>query len=67
MTSLHIVGNKIRNEKDEAFLKAHLADFEFLGFLPYDEALIEADLEGVSPYDCDSPSKQVVSDMITRL
>jgi CO dehydrogenase maturation factor len=67
LTALHIVGNKIRNEKDEAFLREHLADFQFLGFLPYDEALIEADLAGVSPFDCDSPSKEVVAGMISRL
>jgi CO dehydrogenase maturation factor len=67
LTSLYIVGNKIRNEKDEAFLKEHLADFQFLGFLPYDEALIEADLAGVSPYDCDSPSRNEVADMISRI
>jgi CO dehydrogenase maturation factor len=67
LTSLYIVGNKVRSEKDEAFLKEHLADFQFLGFLPYDETLIEADLEGVSPYDCDSPSRDVVADMISRL
>jgi CO dehydrogenase maturation factor len=38
-----VVGNKVRSEKDEKFLKTHLDDFEFLGFLPYDEALIEAE------------------------
>ena len=67
LTSLFIVGNKIRNEKDEAFLRGHLSDFQFLGFLPYDETLIEADLAGTSPYDCDSPSKKVVTEMISRL
>lgn len=67
LDSLYVVGNKIRSEKDETFLKTHLADYQFLGFLPYDETLIEADLAGVSPYDCDSPSKQSVSEMITRL
>ena len=67
LNSLFIVGNKIRNEKDEEFLKTHLSDFQFLGFLPYDETLIEADLTGTSPYDCDSPSKKAVSEMISRL
>jgi CO dehydrogenase maturation factor len=50
-----IVGNKVRSAEDETFLKTHLNDFEFLGFLPYDESLIEADLKGVSPFDVDSP------------
>ena len=38
-------------------------DFEFLGFLPHDNALVEADMHGVSPYDIDSPAKQRVREM----
>jgi len=37
-----VVGNKIRSSADEEFLKSHLPDFEFLGFLPQDDRLIEA-------------------------
>jgi CO dehydrogenase maturation factor len=62
-----IVGNKIRNDSDEIFLKTHLADFEFLGFLPYDETLIEADLKGISPYDVNSPSKKSVQELISKI
>ena len=65
--SVAVVGNKVRSSNDKEFLKTHLADFEFLGFLPYDTSLIEADLEGVSPYDVDSPSKARVKEMILRL
>jgi CO dehydrogenase maturation factor len=62
-----VVGNKIRNPKDEEFLKVNLNDFDFLGFLPYDDTLIEADLNGVSPFDVDSPSKDHVKAMLSRL
>jgi len=62
-----VVGNKIRNAGDRDFLTRHLSDFDFLGFLEYDDALIQADLDGVSPYDVASPSKPAVSDMISRL
>ena len=62
-----VVGNKVRGAKDEKFLQTHLDDFEFLGFLPYDEALIEADLNAVSPFDVDSPSKDRVKAMISKL
>ncbi len=62
-----VVGNKIRGKKDEKFLKENLPDFQFLGFLPYDDALIEADLEGISPFDMNSGSKQIVKEMIVRL
>ena len=67
LKNIALVGNKIRSSKDEQFLEKHLTDFEFLGFLPYDETLIEADLNGVSPFDVDSPSKTIIKDMITRM
>lgn len=67
LKNIVLVGNKIRSRKDEAFLKENLKDFEFLGFIPYDEALIEADLDGVSPFDVDSSAKSNVNDMISRL
>ena len=62
-----VVGNKIRNANDKQFLETHLQDFEFLGFLPYDEALIEADLKGCSPFDVDCPSKERVEALIAKL
>ncbi len=62
-----VVGNKVRSESDREFLKKHLSDFEFLGFLPYDATLIEADLDGVSPYDTEAPSKSAVKEMIAGL
>lgn len=67
LEKIAVVGNKIRNRKDEDFLKKHLPDFDFLGFLPYEELLIEADLEGRSPYEADSRAKQLVRKIIDRL
>ena len=67
LKNIALVGNKIRSRQDEQFLEKHLTDFAFLGFLPYDETLIEADLNGVSPFDVDSPSKTIVKTMITRM
>jgi CO dehydrogenase maturation factor len=67
LNAIAVVGNKIRGPKDREFLENHLPDFEFLGFLPYDDTLIEADLNGVSPFDVDSPSKEQVKSMISNL
>jgi CO dehydrogenase maturation factor len=67
LNTVAVVGNKIRSPKDREFLKTHLHDFEFIGFLPYDDSLIEADLNGVSPFDVDSPSKAEVKEMISRI
>lgn len=67
LESIAIIGNKIRGPKDEDFLKKSLSGFEFLGFLPYDDMLIEADLSGQSPYGVDSQAKARINEMITRL
>ncbi|MBI5552068.1 MAG: AAA family ATPase [Desulfobacterales bacterium] len=62
-----VVANKIRSPKDEAFIRQHLSDFEILGFLPYGNELIEADLNGQSPYEVASEAKQIVKEMIAKL
>ncbi len=67
LNNVFVVGNKIRSKKDETFLTNNLSDFKFLGFLPYDDALIEADLNGISPYDVDSSVKSTIKEMISRL
>ncbi len=43
---LSIVGNKVRGQQDIQFLKKLLPDYEFLGFVPYDQAIVDADLAG---------------------
>ncbi len=63
LNNIVVVGNKIRSKKDEEFLQKNLPDFEFLGFLHYDDALIEADLNGISPYDVDSTAKAKIKEM----
>ncbi|MBT8370739.1 MAG: AAA family ATPase [Deltaproteobacteria bacterium] len=67
LSAINVVGNKIRGPQDQEFLLKHLHDFEFIGFLPYDDTLIEADLNGISPFDVDSPSKVFVETMISKL
>lgn len=67
LDSISIVGNKIRGGKDEEFLRKHLSDFDFLGFLPYDENLIEADLGGSAPYDVESRAKDHLKAIIAKL
>jgi CO dehydrogenase maturation factor len=62
-----LVGNKVRGPQDEEFLRKALPDFEFLGFLPFDQEVIEADLAGASPYDRDSALKARVAAMVDLL
>ena len=45
------MGNKVRSETDEAFIRQIAGDLPVLGFLPYDPQVIEADLTGQAVYD----------------
>ena len=67
LNRISVVGNKVRNDQDEAFLRKHLSKYEFLGCLPYDNALIEADLNGISPFDVESIAKDRINTMVEML
>jgi CO dehydrogenase maturation factor len=44
LDNIDVVGNKIRGEADKKFITSNLPGFDFLGFIPYDAAITEADL-----------------------
>ncbi len=67
LSAIGIVGNKVRGEADRAFLAEHLSEFDILGFLPYDDLLIEADLADRSPFDTLSPAVDEVKAIIAKL
>lgn len=51
VTDVNVVGNKIRSEEDKDFIRSRIPEENILGFISYNTELIEADLNGVSPYD----------------
>lgn len=46
LTNIAIVGNKVRNDADRNFITNGLSGFEFLGFIPYDSAIIDSEIVG---------------------
>ena len=48
---LYLVGNKMRNEADLAFLRENSPGLPVLGALPASSAAVEADVEGIPVYD----------------
>jgi len=62
-----VVGNKIRREADEAFLRKNLPDLPFLGFIPFDERIIEADLKGIPPYEAVPELSEVAATIAGKL
>ncbi len=53
--SIAAVGNKIQNQSDKEILISSLPGFEFLGFIPYDRALVDADLANRPLLDSSQP------------
>jgi CO dehydrogenase maturation factor len=67
LKNVAVVANKIRSEQDREFLVSAMPDFEFLGFVPYDQSIIEAGL-GNLPLSNSSPDViNRVRDIAARL
>ena len=58
LNNVAVVGNKIRSQAEKEFLLTGLVGFEFLGFIPYDSAVTEADMANLPLLDS---SPQIVA------
>jgi CO dehydrogenase maturation factor len=67
LRNIAVVGNKIRTQSDRDFLTASLPDLEFLGFMPYDQAIVDADLANQSLLDASPAVMDEVSKIYQRL
>ncbi|MBN2077130.1 MAG: AAA family ATPase [Dehalococcoidales bacterium] len=64
---LAVVGNKVRNESDREFLVSNLPDLNFLGFIPYDQAVIDADHANLSPLESSEQVRNSVLEIYAKL
>ena len=48
---VRVVANKVRDEKDEEFIKNSIPAEDLLGFIHYNLEIMDADRNGKSPYD----------------
>jgi CO dehydrogenase maturation factor len=67
LTQIVLVGNKVRSQKDRDFLEKALPDFTFVGFVPYDEQIIEADLGGVFPEQMSAETEDALQALAENL
>ncbi|MEW6109603.1 MAG: carbon monoxide dehydrogenase accessory protein CooC [Nitrospirota bacterium] len=47
-----VVANKIRGEEDLDFIKDGIGDAELIGHITFNDAIMEADIKGASPFSC---------------
>lgn len=48
---VRVVANKVRNEEDEAYIRERIPEKDLLGFMHYNQDVIDADRQGRAPYD----------------
>lgn len=51
ISEVNVVANKIRTENDKEFIRSRIPEKNLLGFITYKTDVIDADRQGLSPYD----------------
>jgi CO dehydrogenase maturation factor len=67
LKNIAVVANKIRSEQDREFVISAMPDFEFLGFIPYDQSIIDAGLGNFPLTDSSPEVTRRVHDIAARL
>jgi CO dehydrogenase maturation factor len=61
------VGNKVTSPADRGLIEKELGEVSFLGHLSFNQQVIEADKQGLSPYDLDGVIKKEIKEIVKRL
>ena len=67
LENIAVVGNKVHSQKDREFITSRLSDFEFLGFIPYDQAVVDADISNLPLLDASRDITVAVKDIYRKL
>ena len=67
LEKISIIANRVSDESEAGSIREYLADFDFLGAIPYDESIISADRDGVRPYDDPAQAPKEFSEIVDRL
>jgi CO dehydrogenase maturation factor len=67
LSRIGLVGNKVRNDQDRAFLRKVLSGQLILGFIPYDDQIIEADLKGQFAENISEGSRAGLENIVQNL
>lgn len=67
ITNVNVVANKIRNEEDKKFIEDNIPKEHILGFMSYNEEVIDADRKGASPYDVSPKVVAEVKEIKSRI
>lgn len=64
---VRVVANKVRGEEDEEFIKSKIPAEDLLGFIHYNQEVIDADRQGKSPYDVSKTATEEIIKIKDRI
>jgi len=67
ISSISVVGNKVHNQAERAFISTAIPDLEILGFIPYDTSIIQADLHNIPGLDVSPQIILAAKEIFNRL
>lgn len=67
LRNITLVGNKIHSQSDREFMTTRLRDFDFLGFIPYDQAMVQAEINNLPLINASQNITSAVKDIYSKL
>ncbi len=67
LENIAVVGNKVHSQKEREFITSGLLGFELLGFIPYDQAMVDADVSGKPLADASPSITSAAGDIYRKL
>ena len=67
VTQVRVVANKVRDARDEDYIKSRIPAEDLLGFIHYNPDVIEADRSGKSPYDFSAAAVEEIRAIKARM
>lgn len=64
---VRVVGNKIRDDADRQFIESRIPAEDILGFISYNAEVIDADRNGLSPYDVSPKAVEEIREIKNRM
>jgi CO dehydrogenase maturation factor len=67
LQNIAVVGNKVKSQAEKDFIISSLPGFKLLGFIPYDQAVVDADLAERSVIDASEQVRAEVKNIYQAL
>jgi CO dehydrogenase maturation factor len=67
LARLALIANKVRNSTDRDFIRQHAEGLEALGYLPFDERMVRADMQRTAAWELCPDLLAQMHDMVSRL